>query len=68
MLRRFKVEGMSCGGCVSSVEKAVKAAVGDAAVGVDLASGILTVEGDCSESAVRTAVEEAGFTFAGSAD
>ena len=68
MQKRYRVEGMSCGGCVSSVEKAVKAVVGDAAVSVDLASGIVTIDGTCAESELRAAVEDAGFTFSGLAD
>lgn len=68
MQKRYRVEGMSCGGCVSSVEKAVKAAVGDAGVAVDLASGVLTIDGACAEEQIRAAVEGAGFGFAGSID
>ena len=68
MQKRYRVEGMSCGGCVSSVEKAVKAVAGGAGVAVDLASGILTVDGACAEDQVRAAVEGAGFTFGGTVD
>ena len=68
MEKRYRVEGMSCGGCVSSVEKAVKAVAGDASVSVDLESGLVTIEGVCGEDDLRSAVEEAGFTFAGRVD
>lgn len=58
----LKVEGMTCGHCVSSVEKAV-ANVG--AVGkVDLANKKVTVDFDDSKvtiEAVKAAIEDQGY-------
>ena len=59
-----KVEGMSCGGCVASVEKAIKAAAPGASVDVKLEGGLVTVDG-VDDAVVRKAVEDAGFTYAG---
>ena len=63
----YTVVGMTCGHCVSAVTEEVGAVPGVTAVDVDLASGGLTVTGTgpVDESAVRTAVEEAGYEVAG---
>ena len=67
MARIYKVEGMSCGGCTSSVEKAIRAAAPGADVTVQLEGGLVTVEGIDDDGLVRQAVEDAGFTYAGAA-
>jgi copper chaperone len=58
----LKVEGMSCGHCVNSVEGAVK---GLGASGkVDLAAGSVTVEFDetkVSLDAIKEAIEDQGY-------
>jgi copper chaperone len=63
----YTVVGMSCGHCVTSVTEEVSQLPGVTAVDVDLASGGLTVTSDApvDESAVRAAVEEAGYEVAG---
>ncbi|WP_029192712.1 cation transporter [Paenibacillus harenae] len=58
----LKVEGMTCGHCVSSVEKAVKNA--GASGKVDLASKKVTVDYDetkVSLDAVKAAIEDQGY-------
>jgi copper chaperone len=64
----FTVVGMTCGHCVSAVTEEVSQVPGVTAVDVDLASGGLTVTGDApvDETAVRAAVQEAGYEVAGS--
>lgn len=62
----YKVDGMTCGGCVKAVENAVRRAAPQARVTVTLESGTLAVE-DAPEAVVRRAVEDAGFVFAGRA-
>ena len=64
----YTVVGMTCGHCVNSVTEEVSQVPGVTAVDVDLASGGLTVTSDApvDESAVRAAVEEAGYQVAGS--
>ena len=63
----FTVTGMTCGHCVSAVTEEVSQVPGVTAVAVDLASGGLTVtsEAPVDETAVRAAVEEAGYEVAG---
>ena len=61
----FTVEGMSCNHCKMAVEKEVKALPGMLSATVDLAAKMLKVEyeeGKTSPAAIKTAVEEAGFT------
>ena len=59
----YTVTGMTCGHCVSAVTEEVSLVSGVTAVDVDLDSGGLTVtsEAPVDESAVRAAVEEAGY-------
>ncbi len=66
MKERYKVEGMTCGGCVRSVTNAITKLVPNATVEVDLSAGIVTVDGADAE-AVKSAVEGAGFDFGGKA-
>jgi copper chaperone len=64
----YTVTGMTCGHCVSAVTEEVSQVPGVTAVAVDLESGGLTVtsEAPVDETAVRAAVEEAGYGVAGS--
>ena len=63
----YTVTGMTCGHCVSAVTEEVSQVPGVTAVDVDLESGGLTVisEAPVDGSAVRAAVEEAGYAVAG---
>jgi copper ion binding protein len=63
----YTVVGMTCGHCVTAVTEEVAQLPGVTAVDVDLASGGLTVRSDATvdDSAVRAAVEEAGYEVAG---
>ena len=63
----YTVVGMTCGHCVSAVTEEVAQLPGVTDVDVDLASGGLTVTSDApvEETAVRAAVEEAGYQVAG---
>jgi copper chaperone len=65
MAKTYKVNGMSCGGCAASVERAIKATTPGVSVQVDLENGRVTVEGVAEDTVVQQAVEEAGFTYAG---
>ncbi len=67
MSAKYKVSGMSCGGCVRSVTNAITARDSTAQVEVDLPTGVVTVDGDLSEDTVKDAVEGAGFDFGGRA-
>jgi len=66
-LRRFAVEGLTCGHCVQTVEKAVSALDGVESASVDLVAGGrsgLTVAGSATDAAVRQAVTAAGYSLA----
>ena len=62
----FTVTGMTCGHCVSSVTEEVREIAGVTDVAVDLATGGVTITSaePLDESAVRAAVEEAGYQLA----
>ena len=64
--RTFTVTGMTCGHCVASVTEEVREIAGVQDVTVDLATGAVTVlsAAPLDESAVRAAVEEAGYQLA----
>jgi copper chaperone len=63
----YTVAGMTCGHCVNAVTEEVLQVPGVTGVDVDLDSGGLTVTSDApvDESAIRAAVEEAGYEVAG---
>jgi copper chaperone len=67
-VKNYVVEGMTCDHCVNAVTEEVSAVPGVTAVDVDLASGGLTVTSTqlVDDAAVRAAVEEAGYSVAGS--
>lgn len=58
------VKGMTCGGCVNSVTKALKGVAGVQEANVDLAGATATVTFDdtqTSVAALKEAVEDAGY-------
>jgi copper chaperone len=60
----LKVAGMTCGGCVASVTKALKAVDGVSTVAVSLNPGEAKIEfddGTTSFAHLRAAVERAGY-------
>ena len=59
----YTVSGMTCGHCVSSVTEEVAGIPGVTDVQVELASGALTItsETPVEETAVKAAVDEAGY-------
>jgi copper chaperone len=61
------VAGMTCGHCVSSVRGEIGGLPGVSAVDVDLASGLVTIDSDgqLQTSAIKDAVEDAGYQLAG---
>jgi copper chaperone len=58
---KLKVEEMSCGHCVSTVQKAVKSVDPSAEVSVDLPTGTVTVESAASEASIADAIRSAGY-------
>ncbi len=65
MQAKYKVEGMTCDGCVRAVTNALESAEATNVV-VDLEAGTATLEG-LDEAKVREVVEDAGFDFGGPA-
>ena len=57
----LKVEGMSCGHCVRAVTEAVQEVAPGVQVQVDLAGGLVRVDGPAPPEAVAHAIEEAGY-------
>ncbi len=64
----LKVEGMSCGHCVSAVTKSVQAVDAAAKVDVDLAQQKVSVNSAAGLEAIKAAVEDAGYPVLGSAE
>ena len=60
----LKIDGMTCGGCVASVERVLKAVPGVAEVKVQLSPGLAEVNFDPARTslpALRAAIEAAGY-------
>lgn len=60
----LKVEGMTCGGCAASVEKAILRADPTAKVKIDLPTGRVEAESRASTAELTAAVEAAGYDAA----
>jgi copper chaperone CopZ len=60
--REYTVTGMTCAHCAAAVTEEVETLAGIEAVAVDLASGRMSLRGEASDEAIRSAVEEAGYT------
>jgi len=61
----YKIDGMTCGGCVNSVTKALTAALPQATIEVSLERGEVRVQGKHEAAVVNNTVEDAGFDFGG---
>ncbi len=60
----LKVEGMTCGGCVNSVQNALNRIDGISSAIADLDSGIVTVDFDSGiiqQSIISASITDAGF-------
>ena len=58
---RISIDGMTCRNCANGLTDSLTAVPGVSAVDVDLAADEALVNGNCTESALRKAVESAGF-------
>jgi len=67
MERTYKVGGMTCGGCVSSVTNALTRLSPDLDIQVSLDDGTARVRGEHEGAVIERAIEDAGFDFAGEA-
>lgn len=57
----FQVEGMSCGGCVGKIVRAVQNVDGAAKVHVDLPSKTVRVESHAELDVIRAAIVSLGY-------
>ncbi len=55
------IEGMTCGGCARSVERALRGVPGVEAVEVRLEPGAAEVRGEVEKPALEDAIRKAGF-------
>lgn len=62
---KFDVEGMTCGHCVRAITRAIHTLDPDARVDVDLAAGVVTVEGQLLADAAADAITREGYTVRG---
>ena len=58
----FKVQGMTCGGCVRGVTNALHRVDADAIVNVDLPSKRVSVNSTADVQQLKQAIEKAGFS------
>ena len=65
MNRKFKVNGMTCGHCAHAVKTAIENLSANTTADVNLEAGIVTVENSPDTDAVKAAITEAGYEFAG---
>ncbi len=61
MTRIYRVPGISCDHCKHAIEGEVGQVAGVDRVGVDVEQRTVTVSGDADDSAVRAAIDEAGY-------
>ena len=59
---KFQVADMTCGHCVATVTKAIKALDAEASVKIDLAAHRVEVESAHSAGDVQSAIAAAGYT------
>ena len=59
----LKVSGMTCGGCVKSVENAIHGIDPTAKVSVDLPTQIVKVDSHKNKETISAAIEEAGYSI-----
>ena len=57
----YNVPGVHCDHCVHAITSEVSTVSGVRAVRVDLAAKTVTVDGDADDTAVRAAIDEAGY-------
>ena len=60
-MQTFKVDGMTCGGCVGAVTRAIQAVDKDAKVEVDLAGKTVKVDSKVSPLQIIDVITNAGF-------
>ena len=59
--QQLRIQGISCGGCVKTIEKAIFTVTGVEEVSVDLGTGVATVLGDVDSGSVIEAIKQKGY-------
>ena len=59
--KTFIIEGMSCGGCVNSLTRVLKAVPGIEPLKIEVGRATLRLEDSVTSEAVKAAVDRAGF-------
>jgi len=67
MDEKYKVTGMTCGGCATSVTRAIQAVKPELKVEVSLEAAQVRVTGEHNPADIKRAVEDAGFDYEGAA-
>lgn len=60
-MHTFKVSGMTCGGCINAITRAIQAQDSQAQVQADLATQVVTLETTLSAEVAAQLIEDAGF-------
>lgn len=60
----LKVTGMTCGGCVASVKRALAELAAGTPVEIDLATGEVTIADNIDRKRAIAAIEDAGYDVA----
>ena len=61
---KFTVSGMTCGGCINAVTKAIQSADPNAQIKVDLPTQSIELQTVLSTSEAQLLIEDAGFPIA----
>lgn len=59
--QQLRIQGISCGGCVKTIEKAIFTVTGVEEVSVDLGTRVATVLGDVDSGSVIEAIKQKGY-------
>lgn len=59
---KFEVPDMTCGRCVGTVDKAIKAVDPDAVTKIDLGIRTVTIESNVAPEVLSTSITGAGYT------
>lgn len=62
--QQLRIQGISCGGCVKAIEKAIFTVPGVEEASVDFATGVATVWGDVASDKVIEAINQKGYEAA----
>ena len=65
--KTYRVDGMTCGGCVASLTRALQSALPGLQIDVTLDGGLVRIDGAHDVAKVEQAAAAAGFAYVGPA-